>query len=271
MTLWGPRGQTSWFCVQSKYQSHLSAHDCWVHICCMNKWMTWEPEFRTFHFPYIYCRPLACQFLVHPQTQSLQSVPTVLCALQTLTTCYWFLCPANWWRHYLVRPGMKSHFAGRLLSRLSSEYLLFPPAVSTLVSYSSPSHRILWSLLFSPDSPLCQLPCLVLNSLQLQTPLTYQAAFCCTSSQQTSNFRKSLLLLLNLQTACSRFNPLRAHLMKTSSGNNSLHSLGLLLAPLPKVFTFVSGSEGLLTKQATRYIQINNIFIRELSSLLSTY
>ena len=169
-------------------------------VCCMNKWMTWEPEFRTFHFPYIYCRPLAHQFLVHPQTQSLQSVPTVRCAPQTSTTLYWFLRPTNWWKHYLAKSRMKSYVSGRLLSRLSSEYLLFPPAVSTLASYSSPSHRILWSLLFNPDSPLCQLPWLALNSLQLQNPLTYQAVmFCSTNSQGIS------LKLLEVTAAPAKF------------------------------------------------------------------
>lgn len=75
MTLfWGPRGQTSWFCcLQLKHQSPLSAQNCWVHICRMNKWRTWEPECRTFHFPYIYCRPLADKFLVH-QYLSLNTV-----------------------------------------------------------------------------------------------------------------------------------------------------------------------------------------------------
>ena len=71
---WGPWGQTSWFCcLQRKHQSLLSAHNCWVHICCMNKWRTWETECRTFHFPYIYCRPLADQFLVY-QHLSLNTV-----------------------------------------------------------------------------------------------------------------------------------------------------------------------------------------------------
>ena len=109
VTLWGPTGANLLILLTIKYQSHLSAHNCWVHICCMNKWMTWEPEFRTFHFSYIYCRPLAHQFLVHSQTQSLRSVPADLCALQTLATRYWFLCPTNWWKHYLARPRMKSH------------------------------------------------------------------------------------------------------------------------------------------------------------------
>ena len=75
MTLfWGLWGETSWFCcLQLKHQSPLSAHNCLVHICCMNKWRTWEPECRTFHFPYVYCRPLADKFLVH-QYLSLNTV-----------------------------------------------------------------------------------------------------------------------------------------------------------------------------------------------------
>ena len=84
---WWPRGQTSWFCcLQRKHQSPLSAHNCWVHICCMNKCRTWEPECRTFHFPYIYCRPLAHQFLVH-QHLSLNTV-TAKCSYCSVSSTH---------------------------------------------------------------------------------------------------------------------------------------------------------------------------------------
>ena len=241
-----PGAKFGFSCLQFKHQSLLSAHNCWVHICCRNKWRTWEPECISLTFTADLLH-ISSSSSVSILKQSLQSVPAVLCTPHTLTTRYQFLRPTNWWKYYLTRPGMKSHVADRLLSRLSSEYLLFLPAVSTLVFYSSPSRRILWNLSFSPNSLQCQLQCLALNGLQLQNPLTYQV-FCSPRSQQTLTFWKSLLLPVNLQTACPPFNPLRAHLTKTSSGNNTLHSFGLLLALLLKVFTFISGSKDLLTK-----------------------